>query len=376
MSQPTNPPESPRRLSRRRFSSLAITTAVTTGGVASWAGRAPAVHTAHSVSDTILGQGEYRYRVTHDCVQLPETYHWQTTHNVAVDRDNNLYVIHEGRADLREHPSIFVFDPQGRFIRAFGEQFQGGGHGLEVRQEGSEQFLYVAAYQQVKQFAKLTLDGQIVWEKRAPLESGLYPEEEATNPQQLWGRDRFLPTNFAFLADGGFLLSDGYGAFHIHHFDAQGNWLSSFGGPGEGAGTFNTPHGLWIDERDSQHPVIVVTDRAHHTLQRFELDGTYIDTLEGFGLPANIDRRGDLLLVPELVARVTLLGPDNQVVAHLGSDVDRIKADSKMEIRRDPTRWEAGRFVHPHDACFDHSDNIYVAEWVATGRVSKLERIA
>ncbi len=376
MSQPTNQPESSSSISRRRFSSLAISTAVTTGGVASWSGQAPAVHTADSIAETITGQGDYRYRVIHDCVQLPDSYHWQTTHNVAVDRDNNLYVIHEGRADLKDHPSIFVFDPEGRFIRAFGEQFQGGGHGLEVRQEGNDQFLYVAAYQQVKQFAKLTLDGQRVWEKRAPLESGLYPEEEATNPQQLWGRDRFLPTNFAFLADGGFLLSDGYGAFHIHRFDAQGRWLSSFGGPGEGAGTFNTPHGLWIDDRNSQHPIIVVTDRAHHTLQRFELDGSYIDTLEGFGLPANIDRRGDLLMVPELVARVTLLGPDNHVVAHLGSDVDRIKADTKMEIRRDPTRWEAGRFVHPHDACFDHADNIYVAEWVATGRVSKLERIA
>ncbi|HVJ69698.1 MAG TPA: hypothetical protein VM510_17100, partial [Caulifigura sp.] len=29
----------------------------------------------------------------------------------------------------------------------------------------------------------------------------------------------------------------------------------------------------------------------------------------------------------------------------------------------------------PHDACFDPQGNIYVAEWVATGRVSKLKRV-
>jgi hypothetical protein len=369
---------------RRRFMGAALTAsaAVACGSLgsgvadASGVGVGPFLRTSKNRPRNIVGQGDYQYEMNHSWAELPERFTWQTTHNVAVDPDGLVYVIHEGHENKPDHPSIFVFDPDGRFVRSFGSQFQGGGHGLEVRVENGTPYLYVAAYQQVKQFAKLTLDGQRVWEKRAPLESGLYPEEEATNPQQLWGRDRFLPTNFAFLADGGFLLSDGYGAFHIHRFDAQGRWLSSFGGPGEGAGTFNTPHGLWIDDRNSQHPIIVVTDRAHHTLQRFELDGSYIDTLEGFGLPANIDRRGDLLMVPELVARVTLLGPDNQVVAHLGSDVDRIKADTKMEIRRDPTRWEAGRFVHPHDACFDHADNIYVAEWVATGRVSKLERIA
>jgi len=28
----------------------------------------------------------------------------------------------------------------------------------------------------------------------------------------------------------------------------------------------------------------------------------------------------------------------------------------------------AGKFVHPHDACFDKDGNIYVVEWVSTGR--------
>jgi hypothetical protein len=336
---------------------------------------APRVVTAsRSNSEVFTGTGDFKYRVHHHWPQLPNKYTWQTTHNVAVDKANNLYVIHEGRENQKDHPSIFVFDATGKFVRAFGNQFQGGGHGIEVRQEGNEEFLYVAAYQQVKSFAKLTLTGEVVWQQFAPMASGKYAAGEADHPKKEWGRDRFLPTNFAFLDDGGFLLADGYGAYFIHRFDAAGKWVNCFGGAGQGKGTFNTPHGLWIDNRGDK-PIVVVTDRAHNTLQRFSLDGNYIDTIDGFGLPANIDIRGDFMLVPELVARVSVLDKSNKVVAQLGSDVERISADKPKAIRGDEKQWIDGKFVHPHDACFDHQGNIFVAEWVGSGRITKLEKV-
>jgi hypothetical protein len=313
--------------------------------------------------------------VQHDWARLPEKYSWQTTHNVAVDAEGRVYVIHEGRASLMEHPSIFVFDPHGKFIRAFGEQFQGGGHGIEVRTEGKEQFLYVCAYQQVKSFAKLTLKGETVWEKYAPMDSGVYRKDEDKIRVKRWGRDAFMPTNFAFLDDGGFLLTDGYGSWYVHRYDNEGNWVSKFGGPGEGEGKFNLPHGIWIDRRPGRKERIVVCDRAHHTLQYFNMDGKYLETLRGYGLPANCDTYKNLLLIPELHARVTLLNERNEVVVRLGGDVERVTKTVKG-VRNDPRKWIDGRFVHPHDACFDHDGNILVAEWVATGRVTRLRRLS
>ncbi len=359
--------------SRRKF---ITTTAATTAAILA----APRILTASKTNaDVIIGEGDYRYRVHHDWAQLPDKFTWQTTHNVAVDKAGNLYVIHEGRGNQTDHPSIFVFDNKGKYVRSFGAQFQGGGHGIEVRAEGNEEFLYVCAYQTVKSFAKLTLTGETVWQQYAPMESGKYAEGEAAlakehkiDPKKAWGADRFLPTNFAFLDDGGFLLVDGYGANLIHYYDAAGKWQKCFGGKGEGPGLFNTAHGLWIDRRSSE-PVIVVTDRAHHTLQRFKMDGTYIDTVTGFGLPANIDILGDLMLVPELQARISLLDKNNKVVAHLGADVERLK--EVKDLRGKPDQWLPGKFVHPHDACFDPAGNIYVAEWVATGRITKLEKV-
>lgn len=355
-------------INRRKFlETAAIGTVVTIA--------APSVITASKTdSRMIIGEGDHRFEVTHAWPRLPEKYTWQTTHNVAVDKSDNLYVIHEGRVDLKDHPSIFVFDSKGKFIRAFGSQFQGGGHGIEVRAEGNEEFLYVCAYQQVKAFAKMTLKGETVWEKYAPMDSGVYREDEDTKREKRWGRDAFMPTNFAFLDDGGFLLADGYGSFYIHRYDKSGNWKSCFGGPGKGKGKFATPHGIWIDRRPGRKEQVVVCDRAHHTVQFLTLDGKHIETMTGYGLPANIDTWKDLLLVPELHARVTILDSKNKVAAHLGADVKRIT--STKGIRNDPKQWKDGRFVHPHDACFDNSGNIFIAEWVQTGRITKLSRVS
>lgn len=326
-----------------------------------------------------VGKEPYKYEVIHDWLKLPDKYTWQTTHNIAVDREGLIYVIHEGREEQKDHPSIFVFDKEGNFVRAFGSQFQGGGHGLEVITEGSEQFLYVTGYQQLKNFAKLTLKGELIWERRAPMNAGIYAEGEAGRPRKEWGRDRFMPTNYAFRPDGGFYLADGYGAWCVHRYDKHGNWMSKFGKPGKADGEFNTPHGICLDSRPGREPMIAVADRANGRLQWFNLEGQHVKTLPGFILPANLDTYKDLMLVPDLSARVTLLdGKDN--IIHLGND-DAWRGEVTKDgnkLRREPNRWNEalGKFIHPHDACFDADGNILVAEWVHTGRLIKLKRVS
>jgi hypothetical protein len=78
------------------------------------------------------------------------------------------------------------------------------------------------------------------------------------------------------------------------------------------------------------------------------------------------------MLVPELKACVTLLDDKNQVVARLGRAVERL--DGVKNLRGRPEEWRDGQFVHPHDACFAPNGDILVAEWVATGRVTKLTK--
>ena len=359
-------------ISRRRFMGNATKAAAGALGIPSILGA------SRTTSQIVVGEGEHRYEVIHNWAKLPERFTWQTTHNVAVDREGLLYVIHEGRENLKDHPAIFVFDSAGKYIRSFGNQFQGGGHGLEVRTEGSEQFLYITGYQQLKNFAKLTLKGEVVWEKHAPMDSQVYAQGEDTTPKEVWGRNRFMPTNTAFRPDGGFYVADGYGAYCIHQYDKNGKWLSAFGGPGKEDGQFNLPHGIWVDDRPGRDPSVVVADRVNARLQWFSFEGKHLSTLDGFILPANIDTYGDLMVVPDLSARVTLLDGQNNVIAHLGEDPEwreQVLKDNRR-LRREPDGWVSGKFLHPHDACFDASGNIFVAEWVQTGRVTKLRRLS
>ena len=93
--------------------------------------------------------------------------------------------------------------------------------------------------------------------------------------------------------------------------------------------------------------------------------------------PTDIDIQGDVMMCPDLHARVTLFDKDNKVITHLGYEenwTQRVLAN-RFEMRRMPDKWEAGRFIHPHDACFDQDGNVFVVEWVPTGRVSMLRKV-
>ena len=119
-----------------------------------------------------------------------------------------------------------------------------------------------------------------------------------------------------------------------------------------------------------------MADRKNDRLQWFTAEGDFIEELGGFVLPANVDTFKGQMVVPELMARVTILDFHNNVVARLGDDAAWREKVSKKEIRKHPDQWPEGKFIHPHDACFDAQGNIFVAEWVATGRITKLRKVS
>ena len=111
------------------------------------------------------------------------------------------------------------------------------------------------------------------------------------------------------------------------------NYKSTFGKPGKGDRGWQlirrTACG-WTIARASLP--VVVADRKNGRLQWFTLEGDHKETLDGFLLPANVDTFGELMLVPDLQARVTLLDGQNKVVARLGDD-DEWRRSHEKEIR-------------------------------------------
>ena len=331
------------------------------------AGLTPVAITAREKSGTknaIIGKGEHRYECFHDWGNLPNGARWETTHGVCVDGAGLIYVKQQGHGGTPKD-TVLVFDPKGAFVRSFGKQYYPGGHGIDLRKEGGEEFLYLCDVHN-RQVIKTNLQGEEVWKFCYPTEAHKYTRVK-----------QFSPTNVAFAPDGGFYVADGYGSSFIHQYDKEVKWVRTWGGAGKKPGQMNTPHGIWLDDRPGLEPSLVVADRGNARLQYFTLDGKHVGFVKDVLFPAHFDIRGDVLLVPDLHARVSLFGKDNKAIVHLGDDPAwRKKVLDGFKMRQTPEKCEPGKFIHPHDACFDKDGNIFVVEWVQTGRVSMLKKLA
>jgi hypothetical protein len=359
-------------MQRRDFLKQSGAVALATAAASSLSG--PFVHASDKAGtkNPVIGQGDHRYECHHGWGELPSSIHWFETHGVAVDKAGLIYIKHRAGGEKPKsakdaQDTIVVFDPQGKFVRSFGKEYHGGGHGIDIREENGQEFLYLCCMFPVNLVVKTDLKGEVVWIKETPTEPHVYDKKGTP----------YSPTNVAFAPDGGFYVGDGYGSNYIHQYDKDARWVRTFGGTGEGPGQFKTPHGLWLDNRPGREPQLVVADRANARLQYLSLDGQPKSINREVSFPAHFDIRGDVLLLPDLHARVTLFDKDNKVIDHLGYDPEWTKQVlDGFKIRTQPDRWPAGKFIHPHDACFDKDGNIFVAEWVQTGRISLLRHVS
>ena len=230
--------------------------------------------------------------------------------------------------------------PTASTFASFGKEFQGGGHGLEVHEENGEEFLYVTGYQAIKKFAKLTLEWRNDLGTARADGIGHLRQGRGYQANGRWGRDRFMPTNIAFRPDStGFYVADGYGAWVVHMYDRGCELQIDVRQAGARQGRRTIRYAARHLDRSARgrEPAVVVADRANGRLQWFTLDGKHQETLDGFMLPANVDTFGELMLVPELQARVTLLDGKNKVVARFGDDAAWGTEVMKREIRKDPS---------------------------------------
>jgi len=212
----------------------------------------------------VMGTGRHRYEWVSDWAKLPAgmTKLGPTHGGIVVDAKNRVYV------SVNNENVVLIFDADGNCVGnwakaqpEWGKQQGEHLHGLCIKKEGEQEFIYVA-YLGRKVAVKLTLDGKLIWEIGYPKESGIYQDPNAYNP-----------TGIAPLPDGGFVVADGYGTSWLHIYDKDGKYLKSFGGPGTEVGKFQTCHGLCVDARGDK-PLLLIADRQSSRLQHFTLDGT------------------------------------------------------------------------------------------------------
>ena len=169
------------------------------------------------------------------------------------------------------------------------------------------------------------------------------------------------------------VVEDAQGHIYVHHtvhatsqsgdsvvvFDRDGRFVRSFGREYRGVA-----HGIWL-RREGNSEFLYFTENAANARMepQPELPATVVKATLG----------GEI--VADLQTRVTLLDRNNAVILHLG-DPSPSSPPNPNRGTQDRSAFVPGQFVNPHGAMFDREGNIFVAEWVEIGRLTKLRRVA
>jgi hypothetical protein len=147
----------------------------------------------------------------------------------------------------------------------------------------------------------------------------------------------------------------------------------------EGAGRFDTPHGLLVDRRRGD-PELYVSDRANARIQVYDLEGRFRRSIgEGIVVtPTDMTTVGDVLALTDFTqARVTVLDGDDRLVEHVGANPTAPERDGWPNDRDEDDNLvrpllAQGAFNSPHTLAADSEGNLYVTEWLVGGRLTKL----
>ncbi|MBS1676464.1 MAG: hypothetical protein JST08_03675 [Actinobacteria bacterium] len=300
-------------------------------------------------------------------------------HDLAVTADGRIVGFRSG-AD-----SFWVLDREGRFLAEWASDL-GEGHGLTLVGPAGAEELWVAdpgvtfardpAGVQDAVFSAghgrivaFDLDGERIAELPTPA-LPVYDGAKAYRPTMVEvDRD----------GDGAVWVADGYGGELVHKLSPAGEHLLTLSGE-EGAGRFDTPHGILLDRRRANAPRLYVADRGNHRVVVYDLDGNFLGAVgEGWRSPSGFALRGEQLVVAELEARVTILDHEDRVVERIGGDEEAMSRPGwpnalDAEGRTIAPNPRPGLFNSPHGLAVDPAGDVYVAEWVLGGRLVRLRR--
>jgi sugar lactone lactonase YvrE len=191
---------------------------------------------------------------------------------VAFDSQGHLFVLTRGAQ------AFFEFDPNGKFIRAFGDGLFTRSHGLRIDAGGNLWATDVGGHVVVK----LNPQGQVLLTLGTKGEAGEW--NEATQSHRL-----NQPNDVAIAPSGDIFVVQGHtpgamGDPRVLKFDKSGKFIKSWGGKGKGPGQFDVAHGIAIDAKG----LLWVADRENQRIQIFDADGKYIRELKYAGLPCSL----------------------------------------------------------------------------------------
>jgi len=300
--------------------------------------------------ELVIGHNSHKYKVDLDWGALNASkYPVNDCHEMVIDSKGRIVMLTNHTKN-----NVIIYNKKGNLKEVWGTEYPGA-HGLTLHVEGGEDFLYITDTLR-NEVIKTTINGKEVQTFSFPENNGLYDE-----------KSQYQPTETAVHSNGDVYVADGYGEQQILHYDSKGELLNVFGGRGDEDDKFHNAHGICIDNRDKENPILLVTARMKNQLKRFTLAGEYIDSIDLPGCyicrPVIHGRHVYLATIwsgdkKENSGFVSILNEKNELISAPGGSAPIYENGNLKSMRQ-----TLALFKHPHDVCADDDENLYVCQW-------------
>ena len=225
-------------------------------------------------------------------LQIPSDVEMGAPSSVAWTSTNRLLVFNRGPNPLME------FNPDGSFVRSWGQGQYDRPHGMRIDGEGHIWTTDVNA----DTIRKMNPDGEVLL-TISPDDTPLLEE----------------PTDLYIGLDGEIFVLVGHGNDEVTRllkFASDGSLITSWGGFGTGSSQFDTPHSIVVDAEG----LVYVADRQNRRVQIFDSDGGYIKEWAYKGLPCGlyIHSDGQMYMVSGFAGEILKLDENGNAIGANG----------------------------------------------------------
>jgi DNA-binding beta-propeller fold protein YncE len=220
---------------------------------------------------------EIHFRSVPNFLQPPANIYFGEVSGVAVNSKGHIFVFSRGNSIGPAYGAaaaqLLEFGPDGKYIREIGHNLYAWSYAHTVKIDPQDNIWVTDKGSDM--VVKFNPEGRVMMvfgRKQEASDEGTGPLKHPRPPlPPVDGMFRQV-TDVAWDHAGNTYISDGYINSRVAKVDKDGNWLKSWGEPGDGPGQFNTPHSIAVDAQGQ----VYVADRGNRRIQVFDGDGKFL----------------------------------------------------------------------------------------------------
>ena len=323
---------------------------------------------------------EIRYTAVADFLKLPPDVYFGEVAGVAVNSKGHVFVFSRGNSTGPAYGAsaaqLLEFDAKGKFLREIGHNLYAWSYAHTVKVDPEDNIWVTDKGSDM--VIKFNPAGRVVMvfgRKQEASDEGHWAAEACAAAAAAGRRDVPAGDRRGVGCAGNTFISDGYINSRVAKVDKDGNWIKSWGEPGDGPGQFNVPHSIATDAQGN----VYVADRGNRRIQVFDGDGKFLRQMT-IDVPAPADARPAIgnkptattgTMAPGAPWAICITPGPHQVLYSVGRvSGANLQAESRRKSAWDA--WESGK--QPEAVRMDSRNCVPVGKRAVRGGALELAR--